>query len=441
MFGLGRAVVPHSMGKLLSCGLTASGPRAGLLAGVIVITVLPGVAQGQRTRAVVPSAGSYGGFGGIRAVGRVGNTSVNQYFGGRRRVGAPAGVGAVPMAGNRVPTTFRRWQPGARDLLEAERTAVIRRAVQVDWLRRLAPGGAARYFGRDFFQARFGPRSAGGRPIAQQMLLEPQRLLNELAFYRPAVRGSVSRGGVRDRLSRRDNAEQPRHTGEVSPAEARHTQADLMASRLDAMRGRLMDQAWSWFEAGEYQRARSAFQSAEMLDHDDPEPRAGALFCLITQGKYSEAAHEMGRIYRRDADRDLFAVDYRVRAWDPTDTDEQGNAIRDDRGWPSMKLDRDLRNLARHVEARLAALQRRLAALRRVPDAAGSDNPRQDREKVAALVAALSYALWHNDVGLSRLEAQQFANRLKGLDPGGPFGGLGELMAQAERAETTGSSE
>ena len=299
-----------------------------------------------------------------------------------------------------------------RDLVGAGRGRSIRRQVQTNWLRRLAPSGAARYFHRDFFQSHFSTPAPGATFTGQSLLLAPQKLLDETGFWAPAQYGSMAQGGVRDRLSERDRTQSPRYARPTLPLEGRHSQADLMESRLGAMRKRLLDRAWAHFEEGAYLQARSAFRSAEMLDREDPEPRAGAFFCAVAERKYAQAVHEIGRICERDTDADLFGVDYRLP----------------ERYVSEERLHENLRHLLQAVQNSRA---------KAVDSAGGRKNT------LAAAEAALGYAMWHSSGETARLEALHSARILKELDPNGngPFSRFGELLTEAWDGQAAGKSD
>ncbi|MHC4089938.1 MAG: hypothetical protein ACYSVY_06610 [Planctomycetota bacterium] len=193
-----------------------------------------------------------------------------------------------------------------------------------------------------------------------------------------------------------------------------------MASRLSTLRQRLVERGWETFHEGDYQSARSAFSSAEMLDRDDPVARAGALFCSVAERKYAQAVHDLTRMCERGSKADLadlFGVDYRVP----------------ERYVSSDQLNKDLASLVRFVETRRAQIERPEAAER------GEERAANHQDYVGS-VAVLTYALWHSGKE-HRLEAENTARDLRNMDPAGLFSGFGELMAQSGADEDAGKVE
>lgn len=397
----------HGAGTLPRSQVRARELRAVILPGIVLLTASVCEAQIGSVRATWASS-SYGGFGGVTSVDRFRRgLNAAEFFAPQARHQAAL---APPRRGPQL--TFDRRMGVGRDLVGAARGPSIRRQVQTNWLRRLAPSGAARYFRRGFFQSHFSSPTPGARFTGQSLLLAPQKLLDETGFWAPAQYGGMARGGVRDRLSERDQTQSPRYAGPTAPPEERRSQADLMASRLGTMRKGLLDQAWAHFEDGAYLRARSAFQSAEMLDREDPEPRAGAFFCAVAEGKYAQAVHEIRRICGRDTDADLFGVNYRLR----------------ERYVSEERLQQDLRALLHAVEISRAKADVSTGGQKGAP---------------AAVEAALGYAMWHGGGEAARLEARHSARILKDLDPdrAGPFGRFGELLTEAWDGQTAGKSD
>jgi tetratricopeptide (TPR) repeat protein len=159
-----------------------------------------------------------------------------------------------------------------------------------------------------------------------------------------------------------------------------------MATRLVMMRERALKEAWQWFSQAEYGRARSSFQSVEMLDRSDPEPRLGMFLCSVADERYAQAAENFKQIMRRDMD-------------------------------PSREPFRDYNVAARYVSPRRMRADTR--------DFLEYYNAHTDE---LGMYVALCYYLWHTD---AREEALRGAQQIIKTDPTGPGGRFGRLMLQA----------
>ncbi|MCH7814288.1 MAG: YihY/virulence factor BrkB family protein, partial [Planctomycetes bacterium] len=231
-------------------------------------------AQGQRLRVGNPANGY---FGGIIEVGRIANTSVAQRFTPAPYQPAGVATGRTPAGRAIRGLTFQGRMAGTSGPVRNPYTSSILKDVRTGWLQQLAPGGAARFFDpRVYTPGRRQRRRIGAQPVGQ-LIFEPERLLMAMGGLAPAFSGSFSYGGPRDRLSEKDRMDLPRFTISQPPPAEYRSQADLLELRLVGMRTETLEKAWSYFGAGDYLRARSAFQSAEMLDRDDPQLAAASL--------------------------------------------------------------------------------------------------------------------------------------------------------------------
>jgi hypothetical protein len=154
------------------------------------------------------------------------------------------------------------------------------------------------------------------------------------------------------------------------------------------MRERILKEAWQWFSKEDFPRARSAFQSAEMLDRSDPEPRAGMFFCSVAQERYAQAVHNFNRISSWDLSRqeDPFGVDF-------------------------------------DLPARYSSARRMRSDIRKFVDFA---DPRRKRH--TGLYGALCYFLWQTE---NQGQAVRAAQNLVQTDPTGPAGNFGRMVLEA----------
>jgi hypothetical protein len=276
----------------------------------------------------------------------------------------------------------RGRQPG-RSLVDA-----IQEDVETDWHRRIAPAGAARYF-------RDPPRYRPARPnLADPYgnvneLLQAEDLLNTTAFLGPVYHLGLQRTGVQDGLSAREEPETMPYQARRGTANAIHSQADLMESRLKLERERVLREAWEWFGQKEYDRSRTAFESAEVLDRSDSEPRAGVFFCSIAEQRYIQAAYNFSRLVRWSGEGNLFRSDYRLA----------------DRYESLAQLRADIRAFA---------------------EFAASQGNHPD------VLVQMCYLLWHTG---NRSDAAAGARHLIQRDPTGPVGTLGRQLTEALGAE------
>ncbi len=361
-------------------------PLVATMWAAVAVTLGAGEAFGQQLRVAEPTRRS---FGEVDRSVRVGNTNVSRNFGqtipGVGREGRPTGT--LYEAGGGLGIDGRRIDPG-RDLLEATPERVQASRLEGRWRTGLSPFGAARYVRRlpnfGAMQTREGAQAGN--------LLNQEFLLATTAFSAPARVGGLGAGGLRDAVLLADAPEEPLHTAAfgVGPGPTDH--ADLMASRLAVVHKRSLNEGWEWFRRGEYQRAHSCFESAEMLDRSATEARMGEFFCLVAEHKYYELLHVAAQIYRLDSGSDLFNAEFhlpeRYEPEDVADPDERRQIGRD----------------------------RMLAHVQSLIDFAGSDPP-------LVLMAAESLALWH--AGFPG-ESVQLAQRMIEGDPHGPYGRLGK---------------
>jgi hypothetical protein len=261
------------------------------------------------------------------------------------------------------------------------------------------PSGAARYFRQppDFRYFQYTDAGPGARQA--HSLLNAAELIESTAFVAPARLGGVRGGLAHGALSLEDDIEQVRYSAKPVIAPGEHTQAELMTSRLTALQKRSVADAWAWFQKGEYLRARSCFENAEMLNRRDAEPRAGMFFCMVAERKYAQALHLVARIYRMDAGPQLFEADYRLlERYEPLDVEEPAGR-------------------------RTLAKERLLADVRSFVKFSG-ENPS------LMILAAEVFHLWHCG---QRTEAVQAARILVDQDPTGPYGRLGASLLEADQ--------
>jgi hypothetical protein len=204
---------------------------------------------------------------------------------------------------------------------------------------------------------------------------------------------------VHDALSLEDDTGQVRYSARPVIGPGERTQAELMTSRLTALQKQSVADGWTWFQKGEYLRARSCFENAEMLNRRDAEPRAGMFFCMVAERKYAQALHLVARIYRMDAGPQLFEADYRLlERYEPLDVEEPAGR-------------------------RTLAKERLLADVRSFVKFSG-ENPS------LMILAAEVFHLWHCG---QRTEAVQAARILVDQDPTGPYGRLGASLLEADQ--------
>ena len=339
------------------------------------------------------------GYSGISQVGKVGNTSVSRYFGqgtsgSTSRSRPPSsfyGQQSTGAGGGRV-------KPG-RDLLISSPARTRANQREKQWRGNLAPSGAARYLRQpaDFRYFQYTDAGPGARQA--HSLLNAAELMETTAFVAPARLGGFSGAVLHDALSLEDDTGQVRYSARPVIGPGEHTQAELMTSRLTALQKQSVADGWTWFQKGEYLRARSCFENAEMLNRRDAEPRAGVFFCMIAEGKYVQALHVAARIYRLDGGSDLFDVDYRLL----------------DRYEPLGVEDPEVR--------RTMAKEQLLADVRRFVAFSGE-------EFSPTILAAQILHLWH---GGQRTEAVQAARILLEQDPTGPYGRVGASLLKADQ--------
>jgi hypothetical protein len=378
----------------------------GAVVFVCASLLVPLCAQGQDRLRVGYQAGR--GFGGIGRVGIVNNTAVSRFY---RDTGQGVGVGGRPatsqyLAPQGSQLVGRRVLHG-QDLLAL--TPAQSRAYRLErgWQRTLAPTGAGRYFADPPKLPGVGAGRVGGNPSGR-LLLSPHELARSMAFAAPATSMGIGVGGVRDPVSAQQVGEtEAPYSLEPVPESGQFSQADLMASRLSAARERSLEDAWSWFQRGEYYRARSCFENAEMLDRTAAEPRAGVFFCLVAERKYMQALHAAGRIYRLNSGPDLFDVDYRLpERYEPLDIEDP-------------------------VKRRAAGRTRMVQHLQGLINFAGTD-------PASVALAAEAFALWHSDHEQEALKAAQV---LMERDPDGSYGKLGERVFEAAARRKQAASQ
>lgn len=359
----------------------------GVLGGAI-LTCFSSKSYGQALRVSQPTANT---LDSVTNIGRIGNTAVSQGFSRRSQVGAyrgslPPRQSAQQLLGaSQRFSTFGRRSGTPRDLLGLNRASRIQRSTETNWRKRLARSGAARYM-------RQPPRyqSSVARlvdPTVADLLLQPQALLQTTAFLGPMSGLGSPTGGIRDAVSAKDQAGVSPYTLQSLSPQKERTQSELMASRLELMRERILKEAWQWFKKEDFRRARSAFQSAEMLDRTDPEPRAGMFFCSVAQERYSQAMHNFNRIVGRDLRRqeDPFAADFELPV----------------RYSSARRMRSDIRRFVDFTEA---------------------------RQDSTGLYGALCYFLWHTE---TRDQAVRAAQKLVQIDPTGSAGYFGRLVLEA----------
>lgn len=371
-------------------------PVVAILVAVHGATFCVPDAHGQQLRINSPVGGS---FGGITSVGRIANTGVSRSF------GTAPGVGARPgrIGPQGVPQSpFYRGKTAQRsvDLIVRSPAWTRANAFKRSWRNMLGPSGAARYFGAaPVFQtsglgAATWPSALNGR-----LLLDPRQVLATTSFASAARARGITSGGVRDILSLQDDSSSPRYSSMNRLIRDAPSQSSLMKSRLTSMRTRYIAEAWDWFQRGEYQRANSSFQNAELLDRSSPEPRVGVFFCCVAEGKFYLTVHSMGRLIRWDGRRtEMLDTDYKLRQrYQPLDV-------------PDAQM---------REKVASARISQQLNALMRFAD----DNP---TEGIA--YAALTFGLWHTGYFS---EAVQTAKTLQKIDPDGAYGQFGTNVLEA----------
>ncbi|MCP4249658.1 MAG: hypothetical protein GY778_21670 [bacterium] len=394
--------------------------RPGFRLGHLICTALAALlsadqARGQRLFVSSPTSG----LNRITDVGRIANnTSVSPLLANRGYQAAAVATTNARQRGANVGLTFPGPTLDTNRRIRNQYTAGIQANVRTGWLRQLAPGGAARYFDRRIYtpgrqqRRRMGPQPAG------QLILQPELMLNAMGGLAPAFSGSFSSGGPRDRLSERDRVDQPRFSIDQPPPVERRSQADMLELRLDGMREEALENAWSYFRAGNFLRARAAFQNAEMLDRDDPEPRIGMFYSDISEQRYSQAAHGLIRIYRLDGDGDPFAVDYKL-----VERYESEQALR-----------LGLQRLRQALRFRRTALM----------GAAEASRPRGgallEGGDMLGMMAAASFAYWHSGLDDLQLEAIEYAERLQKLSRTNVHSQLARLLLQTPAAVGAGAT-
>lgn len=374
-------------------------PAVAILVAVLCATFCVPDALGQRLRVASP-VGGFGGFGGITNIGRIANTGVSQNF----QSTAP-GVGAPPgrIGPQGVPQSpFYRGQTARRSTDLITRSPAFSRAKSVNrsWRNMLGSSGAARYFGAAPIYQAGGMRRAGGSgALNGRLLLDPQEVLATTSFASAARTRGITSGGVRDILSLQDDSSSPRYSSLSRLIRDAPSQSSLMESRLSSMRIRYIAEGWDWFQRGEYQRARSSFKNAELLDRSPPEPRVGVFFCCVAEGKFYLTVHSMGRLMRWDGRRtEMFDTDYKLRL-------------------RSQPLDvPDARMREKVASARIS---RQINALMRFAN---------DNQTEGIAYAALTFGLWHTGYFS---EATQAAKTLQEMDPDGTYGQFGTNVLEA----------
>jgi hypothetical protein len=285
----------------------------------------------------------------------------------------------------------------------------VHRAVQLPntWRRTLAPSGAARYFtgAPNFDKLRGGLR--GAEAMNAGLLLDPQRLLDTTAFAAPAYHAGISAGGVRDPLSRQEQLAGERPAVEAPEPIERRSQADLMENRLSALRKRVLNEGWAWFQRGEYKRARASFKNAEMLDRKDPEPRAGILFTHLSEAAFMQVVTSAARIMAWDARAPVFDADYRIaERYAPPDVED-----------PELRRDLGRERLKQHLE-----VFRRFYG---------------DHKSQPGVQAAAAYLLWQTG---GKDEAVLLARRLSQADPHGAYAQFALRMLEANERRVSAAT-
>lgn len=385
-------------------------PKAGLSAPVIIAaaffaTICVQDTYGQRLRVSLPSDG---GFGGITNIGKIANTTVSNNF---NNIAPGFGANQRPLGTRNVPESAffqNRGLVRRVDLISAN--PVLGRARQAGriWQQMLGPGGVARYFAAP---PQYVANNVGGtisaRGLNGIMLLDPQMLVRSTSFAAAAQVRGITSGGVRDILSLHDDSNTPRYSVESRLIREAPSQSALMESRLKSMRKRYMTEAWDWFQRGEYQRARSVFKSAEILDRTPPEPRIGVFFCCVAEGKYYQTTVSMGRLMRWDGRKtELFDTDFDIRTkYEVLDEPEPLIRARE----ASTLISRQINGLMRFAN---------------------------DNQSEGIAYAALCFGLWQAEY---YGEAAQAARSLQEIDPNGPYARFGlDVLEALERRKTAG---
>lgn len=382
--------------------LRSRGFRAAV-AGAVLLGVCSADALAQNMRVRTHGSRSYSG---ISQVGMVGNTSVARNFGQttpgstsrNRSTGSSYGQQSKGLGGRRV-------NPGRNPLLSSPAQSWANQRKN-EWRHALAPSGAARYLRQPPDFRYFQDANAGPGGQQAHRLLNAAKLVETTAFVAPARLGGFSSGVIHDALSLADDTGQVRYSARPVVGPGKHTQAELMTSRLAALQKQSLADGWTWFQKGEYLRARSCFENAEMLKRRDAEPRAGVFFCMVAERKYMQALHLAARIYRLDAGPNLFGADYRLaERYEPLDVEDP-------------------------EERRAIGKQRLLQDVRSFVKFSG-ENPS------LVILAAQIFHLWHGD---QRAEAVQAARILLKEDPTGPYGRLGAGVLEADRKRREAAS-
>ena len=387
--------------------LSAYRAKAGSVGPAVLAALLVGSlgaeAHAQRLRTSTPTGGS---FGGITNVGKIANTSVSRNF-------APMTPGAgaesqPPMtAPNAGLTGFGIGRRGRAGLDLVATTSAQRRSTELRnlWHRGLSPFGAARYFqSPPNYRAIGAPDATGYRALQARLLLSPHDLLRTTAFTAPAYNAGITLGRIHDPLSMRDNTSEVRISSDMVSPVKRHSQADLMESRLASMRKRILQEGWAWFQKADYQRAYASFKNAERLDRTDPEPRAGMFFCCLAGRKHLQTTQTASRIIAWDANAGIFEADYRLEELCAPPDEED----------PKVRLEKGHERVVKNLNALLRF--------------AGEKPPPRR-------LAAVAYALWHSGY---KSEAIRAARALQARAPGSAYDRFARRMIEASERENAG---
>jgi hypothetical protein len=228
-------------------------------------------------------------------------------------------------------------------------------------------------------------------------------LAEQMSFTAPVDWSTVPNARMRDGLSSSVPIDLPRYDGQ---GVKHRTMSDVLASQRDSSKEESMTKAWEWFAKREFARARAGFRNAEIVDKADPETRVGQFFCSLADGKFSMAGHDVTRIIALDLEKDMFIRDF-------------GIAER----FAGMDKDEETGGLAP------VTLEGRIDEFSHVLQNSDFDN---------AMLAALTFAFWHSESSILRLEALQTAELLRRQDTAGEYGRVCDLLQQAYEQQSAG---
>ncbi|MEE9294646.1 MAG: hypothetical protein V3W34_06775 [Phycisphaerae bacterium] len=165
---------------------------------------------------------------------------------------------------------------------------------------RLALRGSAAGRGRNALGIN---RRGLGRTDVSGFIHRPRSLLYRAGYTAPLTRMSLSStvAGLRNAPSQADIE---RAIEEIKTSNLRANEySRSLAAQIDLQGRQLVDDGWGYFQDGDYLRARSAFESAEIVDRHSPVPRFGQLIVDVAQSHYRRAITLLAKSISYDARR------------------------------------------------------------------------------------------------------------------------------------------